>query len=566
MYIFFEESKTKYLCFIAFLSILVIGITIPNVNVNFFFTAMWEALLVPVFIITFWDDFMRIFPSTSTEPPKIKKPFMIAIIISAYCVLFNPVMFYYIVDIPNAINEKYSSTEGRVSYVSLKNRIRTKQFFEINNRIFSSYASDFVNVEKDKEYKITMLPFSKFIVNIEKIEDLTLKEKNEDFNYLFNFIEENYPYLEMNKRMTGIEWLSKKNEYMDKIKNTENDVEFFNVLNDILRDLNNGHVGMISREFFIEYLFPYESNLKKIPDSKKLWQNLFFETINNPKTLRAYDLENFEFKSEDYEKNLIVEPVKNASITDIIDSKIAYIRIPKMINNLEMEGDKKLIGDYLNKIKNYQALIIDIRGNGGGTTFYWSDFLVPRITNKSLTNENYMFYRKGKVTDSIRAYSKKNNKEFYDEFKEIKELDIEKLPKLPHEVSKDFEYFIKNTRTIKPHKDSINFKGKIYLLVDRNVFSASEAFAVFSKNTAFATLIGEKTGGDGIGDDPWIEMLPNSGYLFRFTKELGTNIDGSANFEHKTSPDYAIKNPNFNAIFINDECIQKVIELEKLKF
>lgn len=192
------------------MSILVIGITIPNVTVNFFFTAMWEALLVPIFIITFWDDFMRIFPSTSTEPPKIKKPFMIAIIISAYCILFNPVMFYYIADIPNAINEKYSSTEGRVSYVSLKNRIRTKQFFEINNRIFSSYASNFVNVEKDKEYKITMLPFSKFIVNIEKIEDLTLKEKNEDFNYLFNFIEENYPYLEMNKRMTGIEWLSKE--------------------------------------------------------------------------------------------------------------------------------------------------------------------------------------------------------------------------------------------------------------------------------------------------------------------------------------------------------------------
>ena len=50
---------------------------------------------------------------------------------------------------------------------------------------------------------------------------------------------------------------------------------------------------------------------------------IFFETINNPKILRAYDLENFEFKSEDYEKNLIAEPVKNSSITDIIDSKIA---------------------------------------------------------------------------------------------------------------------------------------------------------------------------------------------------------------------------------------------------
>lgn len=566
MYIFYAESKKRYYCFLAFLSFLIIGLNLPHLEANFFFTTLWETLLIPVVIVTFWDDFMNIFPSTSTEAPKIKKPFMMAIIIIAYCILFNPVMFYYIADIPKIINKEYATKTGRVSFVSQKKKLRTRQFFEVDNRLFSNYASDFIEVERDKEYKITVLPYSKFVINIEKLEDLSIKEKTEDFNYLFSFIEENYPYLEMNKRMTGVEWLSKKNEYMDRIKNTKNDVEFFNVLNDILRDLNNGHVHMISREFYIEYLFPYQNILKKFPDSKKLWQNLFLETINNPKSLRAYDLENFEFKSEDYEKNLIVMPVKNASITDIIDNKIAYIRIPRMLNIVEMEEDKKLIESYLSKIENYQALVIDIRGNGGGATTYWSHFLVPKITNKSLTNENYLFYRKSKITDNIRAYYKKHNKEAYDKFKDIKELDIQKLPKLPKEVSKNFEYFIKNIHTIEPHKDSINFKGNIYLLVDRNVFSASEAFADFSKNTAFATLIGEKTEGDGMGDDPWIEMLPNSGYLFRVTKEMGTSVDGLANFEHKTSPHYFIENPQIYGIFLDDPCIQKVVELEKLKF
>lgn len=566
MFEFFKNIKLKYFIFFGFISLLTLGIQWPNVTVNFYFTALWEVFFVPSIIITFWDDFMRVFPSTSTEPPKIKKPIMITIIIAAYCIMFNPVMFYYFADIPNVISKKYAFSEGRVSYISLKNRIRTKQFFEIDNRVFSSYASDFIEVEKDKEYKVTMLPYSKFVINIERLEELSLKEKTEDFSYLFSFIEENYPYLKMNKRMTGINWLAKKSEYLEKIKTTKNDVEFFYVLNDILRDLQNGHVHMINREFYIEYLLPWDKLIKASPDSKKYWQNLLADTFKNPKALRAYDLLNFEFKSEDYEKNLIVQPVKNASITDIIDNKIAYIRIPRMLNNLEMEEDKKIIEEYLNKIGNYQALIIDIRGNGGGASTYWSSFLVPKITNKTLSNENYLFYRKGKVANEIMNYSKKNNKDFYENFKNIKDLDIQKLTKLPEEVSKDFEYFVKDTKTVEPRKDSINFKGNIYLLVDKQVFSSAEGLADFAKNTGFATLIGEKTGGDGIGDDPWIEMLPNSGYLFRFTKEMGTTKDGASNFEKKTEPDYLIKNSGFNPIFMDDECIKKAVELEKLKF
>ena len=85
------------------------------------------------------------------------------------------------------------------------------------------------------------------------------------------------------------------------------------------------------------------------------------------------------------------------------------------------------------------------------------------------------------------------------------------------------------------------FNGKIYLLVDGEVFSSSETFAYFSKATKFATIIGERTGGDGIGTDPLITTLPNSGISIRYTGEMGLNIDGSANEEMRTKPDFEIK-------------------------
>ena len=38
-----------------------------------------------------------------------------------------------------------------------------------------------------------------------------------------------------------------------------------------------------------------------------------------------------------------------------------------------MDEDMKIIKPYLEQIKNYNALIIDIRGNGGGDNEYWAE-------------------------------------------------------------------------------------------------------------------------------------------------------------------------------------------------
>ena len=83
----------------------------------------------------------------------------------------------------------------------------------------------------------------------------------------------------------------------------------------------------------------------------------------------------------------------------------------------------------------------------------------------------------------------------------------------------------------------IDFKGKIVVLIDAITFSATDAFALFCKETGFAKLYGTPSGGDGISDSPIYYILPNSKLLVRFTPGMGIDYTGAANEEVCVHPD-----------------------------
>lgn len=385
---------------------------------------------------------------------------------------------------------------------------------------------------------------------------LTEEQKIEDFNYLYNTIEENYPFLETNKRLNNVDWLSKKEEYLQRVKNTKSDIEFLMTLNSILSELNNGHTHMITNSSQFR-------DFREIYSMNKGWQKkVQLPVLNNKKALARYNIDkNEKVQVLNQGKNENTEGIRNASTKDIVEGKIGYIYIPQMISYYNMGNDIELIDQYLNNIKEYQALIIDIRGNGGGDSYYWISYLVPKLIDKVYENTNYSFWKDGEI---INNYLKKSKVKYSTGFGEVKDLDTTKLVNLPVEVKEDFKYYSKNTMEISPSEDSIKFKGNIYMLVDKLVYSSSEAFASFAKQTGFATLIGERTGGDGIGSDPLLHMLPNSGYVFRFSKDMGTTADGTSSEEFKTEPDYLIEYAGKTGNFENDYCIKKVLELENI--
>ena len=382
---------------------------------------------------------------------------------------------------------------------------------------------------------------------ITKVKQLTKKEKIKDFEYMFKTIEEAYPFLEVNKRVNNVDWVANKEEYLEKIKNTTNDEEFIGAINQILSELNNGHTHLVNSKELYEFL--------KSGYNQTGWYDFF----DDEKVLSRYN--SIEGNIQNTKEPMVK---KDVIVKDVVDKKIGYIYLPQMygvygeITEKDIESDMKIIGDYINTLEDYKALIIDIRGNSGGDDMYWRS-IVSKIISDDIENNGYLAFR----SDS------KIMKDYVDK-REIRVDSIENLPKellenAPREIMTDFSEFMESTVVIESDNNS-KFKGNIYLLVDNIVYSSSESFSIFCKDSGFATLIGEKTGGDGGGIDPILFDLENSGLIIRMASDMYLTGQGICNEEFKTTPDYEISDVTRTENFEDDKCIQKVLELENINF
>lgn len=261
-------------------------------------------------------------------------------------------------------------------------------------------------------------------------------------------------------------------------------------------------------------------------------------------------------------KSSMTGPEKLYDTAIIEKDKLAYIKV-NSFSSFYVEKDRAGIYKFFEEVKDYANLVIDIRGNGGGSENYYTDNLVAPLIDKKLKANFYMAFRDGNY---IKPFLKSRG---------IFAKSIDNIPdglKYPDEIKSDFSTFLSSTREISP-ENPVGFKGKIFLIVDDYVYSSAESFAVFAKATGFATIVGTRTGGDGIGIDPAICPLPNSGLIIRFPLEMGLNPDGTSNEETSTEPDvYSeqtyrdfIKYNEYNGGIINpyDTVLNKVIEMIK---
>lgn len=372
-------------------------------------------------------------------------------------------------------------------------------------------------------------------------EPLTMEEKLEDFEHAYSIIKENYPFLEVNKRLYGVDWLGNKKEYIERIKNTDTDNEFIEEFGNIIRELNNGHTHVLHQDQFKWYYSVYTN--PKFRRANKSWVNILEDKV----VLNRYDFD--ESLAEETKDLGYFGNTKAAFKTDIIvPNEVAYLKI-NMMDGGRVEEDGKEIRKFYEKVKDYEKLIIDIRGNSGGSDSYWRENVVSALTKEPISTRNYILIRGDYGKPFYRARGIR--------LKSVNSLDENILKQMPEEVEEDFDMYWISKTTIKP-KNSIDFNGKIFLLVDKWVYSSSESFAVFCKGSGFATLVGETTGGDGIGIDPLLFSLPNSGLVIRFSSLLALNGDFTINEEVKTVP-----NVKVNAAIIRDykydEAIKYVI-------
>ena len=162
--------------------------------------------------------------------------------------------------------------------------------------------------------------------------------------------------------------------------------------------------------------------------------------------------------------------------------------------------DMETLKDFMKTAGTLPALVIDIRGNGGGNDGYcWN--LVSTLSYKPVDLVMHIIWRNSDFARRL-ADAKGVSKMPGTAKAEVEKLAGEACPPgLPPEIlTPAFDEPRTMKYTIEP-SGSVNYAGKIFLLVDDNVFSSAESFAAFCKGSGWATVVGSFTGGDGIGYD-----------------------------------------------------------------
>lgn len=366
---------------------------------------------------------------------------------------------------------------------------------------------------------------------------IATKYKLEDLDYLYEVLEMNYPFFKVKERIQNKSWLNNKKAYKRLIKNTKNDAEFFVAMERILRDLNDSNLQILSGHDFKWHL---KNTYELLAERDDLGNMGLYTSLRNPHVMYRYQFAGLE--------DIILYNENNLETKILKENEIAYMKINEMAGFDVQEEDYSKIKDFLKDVEGYDKLIIDIRGNSGGEDQYWK-MIVELLTDKPLEAKYYSFFKNGHRLDR-------------DPYKVegatvINELGEDILARFPEEVKTDFTFYKFNEINVNP-SDEIDFKGRIYLLVNEDVNSQAENFAAFAKDTGFATLVGETTGGNMAFENIPISYLRNSKFVFTYSRELVLNADGSINMETGTSPNIEIDS-TIEADFSNDKAIQAVI-------
>ncbi len=368
-------------------------------------------------------------------------------------------------------------------------------------------------------------------MDIKKVLNLSIEEKTEDFNSFFDILKTSFPFYNLAKRF-GINFNKIYNKYKVHINSLKTKEDYIFFYNDIVKEITGkknifGHLEIIKDKDSILNGVSVYNNIS-ISQDRYL---PYIENLTNKKVLEFYNialdniLKSIRIFYSSFNNPEMKEELNFIQMGIIEKDKIAYLRIEKF---LKKELHKNLIINFFNNFSNYPNIIIDIRNNIGGSTDYWIENIVSPNIEKPHYIDNYILYKESTYIENYWKY--------YSPFSK----DIIQLPAFNNLNNDDInvmDKFVHDKREIKPMFDEALFKGKFFILSNDLNYSASEAFLQFCKKSNFGTIVGEISGGDGIGTDPIFISLPNSGLVVRFSFLYGLNQDGSCNEEFPTVPD-----------------------------
>lgn len=357
---------------------------------------------------------------------------------------------------------------------------------------------------------------------------LTKEEMLEDFEHMYTTLEENYPLFRVLKRTQYVDWLGNYDEYRKRVEACTSDRMFYETMDGIINEFRyTGHTELLTPERYTSISDLYTS-LEMEPwvtvlsgeNSEKHYKN-WAQIISEEDSV---DGESVTVSQEAEE----TDAAENIAFGVFEDLDTAYVQI-KSFGNAYMAQDIPRLTQFFEDNQDRANLIIDIRNNGGGSMDYWHETVRP-LLKTTLRYPLRIAFKDGEV-----------NRTFGFDSKSAQPIEtFPELPSTPPELLETFDYYFEYEHALRPVGTGM-FQNKPIVLMNEGNYSSSESFLIFAKATDWATLVGRRSSGDGVGQDPSMFALPNSGLVVKFASGMGLNPDGSSSEERGTRPDIWVR-------------------------
>ena len=415
--------------------------------------------------------------------------------------------------------------------------------------------------------KKIVLPFLALFVMTARAQSLTKQQMLEDYDQLYTTLTTKVPHFAVRKKVTGIDIPRELRRIRHDIDTVTCDGGFYDVIFRALAACNDQHVSpnqtkdsvamARTKDAYQKYFRYGSSKVYKVYyiDGKYLtrgFQNKdsevipFFSELTHvngipiDKYVAKYnrlvsDATRWDFKHKKAWSSSLYDPrmvcnTNKFTWTVIIDGKsqtidmtelsyiyprdffddfvfkvdyfqrdsTLYIRIPKMdYGKIEWLEDEiaKHKGEPLRRVD------IDVRGNGGGSDMVWTHVLSAII-------DKPMHFNLWQASKEIGVFTQEDS--------------IQK----PIKVYGDrlIACFDQGDwTTLKPSERTLGYDGKIYVMVDENIFSSTSSFLSVCQKIDRLVSVGRSTGYFvGIGATPWGDILPHSHFSYRYPVTIET--------------------------------------------
>lgn len=362
----------------------------------------------------------------------------------------------------------------------------------------------------------------------------TTSEALYDYDTMWLLLEENFPYLDRIEAEMGIDWRAVRDRYRETMERQARigdgwltQAKFIGIISRCLNEFHSvGHLLLVSNT--------WRSWSDRFQASKDPLTHTLGELMRNPRSVQFYEAweEMKGWRTSTLSANTVAadDELASSGITFEMVDDIPYVKMPTF--GVWSDSIYEALREFFSENKDAEHLIIDIQGNTGGSTNVWSDGIVSSLAGKPMSYNVFLSAKAGSLNLAL-------NPEFSDSMGTLYDDDSwrKDFPYIKPEYIEGMDLLFKITDRVNPSSTSINFQGKIWVLIDNMCYSAADQFAVFCKATGFATLVGTETSGNGIGSSPYMMALPYSGLVVEYESYLSFNPDGSCNGIRGTQPD-----------------------------